>query len=101
MKRFNRVIAILIQLQSRKIVKAKDIADRFKISIRTVYRDIQTLEEAGVPIASESGIGYSLMEGYRLPPVMFTNTEAIAFITAEKLIEKFTDKSMMLIINLL
>ncbi|MFA6596255.1 MAG: YafY family protein [Ignavibacteriaceae bacterium] len=94
MNRFNRVTAILIQLQSKKIVRAKDIADRFNVSIRTVYRDIQTLEEAGVPIGSDAGIGYSLIAGYHLPPVMFSKEEVTAFLTAEKLIEKFTDSSM-------
>jgi predicted DNA-binding transcriptional regulator YafY len=93
MNRIDRVTAILIQLQSRKIVKAQDIASRFGISLRTVYRDIKTLEEAGVPVTGEAGIGYSIMEGYRLPPVMFTREEATAFLTAEKLIEKFTDNS--------
>ena len=43
MNRIDRVTAILIQLQSRKVVKAQDIADRFEISLRTVYRDINTL----------------------------------------------------------
>jgi len=94
MNRFNRVTAIFIQLQSKKIVRAKDIADRFNISIRTVYRDIQTLTEAGVPIGSEAGVGYYLIDGYRLPPVMFTKEEVTAFLTAEKLIEKFTDNSI-------
>jgi len=93
MNRIDRVSAILIQLQSKKIVKAQDIADRFKISLRTVYRDIKTLEEAGVPIIGETGIGYSIMDGFRLPPVMFTIDEATAFLTAEKLVEKLTDTS--------
>ena len=93
MNRIDRVTAILIQLQSAKIVKAQDIADRFNISLRTVYRDIRTLEEAGVPLIGEAGVGYSIMEGYRLPPVMFTMQEATAFLTAEKLIEKITDTS--------
>jgi len=94
MNRIDRIAAILIQLQSRRIVKAQDIADRFEISLRTVYRDIRTLEEAGVPILGEAGVGYSIMEGYRLPPVMFTREEATAFLTAEKLVEKFTDPSL-------
>jgi len=93
MNRFDRITAILIQLQSRKIVKAQDLADRFEISLRTVYRDMSTLAEAGVPIIGEAGVGYSIMEGYRLPPVMFTKEEARTFITAEKLVEKFTDLS--------
>ncbi|GAB3756638.1 helix-turn-helix transcriptional regulator [Spirosoma pomorum] len=91
MNRIDRISAILIQLQSRRIVKAQDIADRFAISLRTVYRDIRTLEEAGVPILGEAGVGYTIMDGYRLPPVMFTREEAIALLTAEKLVAKMTD----------
>lgn len=93
-KRFDRIIAIFIQLQSKRIVKAQELADRFEVSLRTIYRDIRTLESCGVPISSESGVGYTLMEGYRLPPVMFTKEEAGSFVAAEKLMEKFTDKSL-------
>ncbi len=91
MNRIDRISAILIQLQSRRITTAQHIADRFKISLRTVYRDVRSLEQAGIPIIGEAGVGYSIMEGYRLPPVMFTREEAIAFLTAEKLVEQFTD----------
>jgi predicted DNA-binding transcriptional regulator YafY len=91
MNRIDRISAILIQLQSRRVVKAADIAERFNISLRTVYRDVKTLEEAGVPIIGEAGVGYSIMDGYRLPPVMFTKEEATAFLTAEKFVEKLTD----------
>ena len=94
MNRFERITAILIQLQSGKVVKARDLAERFGISLRTVYRDIRSLEEAGVPLYGEAGIGYSLVDGYRLPPVMFTPGEAMAFVTAEKLMEKFSDVAL-------
>ncbi len=93
MNRLDRITAILIQLQSKRVVKAQEIADRFEISLRTVYRDIRTLEAAGIPLLSEAGIGYSIMKGYRLPPVMFTKEEATAMLTAEKLVEKLTDKA--------
>lgn len=93
-KRFDRIIAILIQLQSKKIIKAQELADRFEVSLRTIYRDIRTLEASGVPIYSEAGFGYSLLDGYRLPPVMFTREEAESFIAAEKLMQKFTDKEL-------
>jgi predicted DNA-binding transcriptional regulator YafY len=93
MNRIDRLSAILIQLQSRKNIRALDIAQRFEISLRTVYRDIRSLEEAGVPIIGEAGIGYSLADGYRLPPVMFTREEATAFITAEKLVNSLTDQA--------
>jgi predicted DNA-binding transcriptional regulator YafY len=94
MNRIERISAILIQLQSKKIVKAEDIAKRFEISLRTVYRDMKALEATGVPIIAEAGIGYSLVDGYKLPPVQFTLAEATAFFTAEKLIEKLTDQSL-------
>jgi predicted DNA-binding transcriptional regulator YafY len=93
-KRFDRIVAILIQLQTKRIVKAQELADRFDVSLRTIYRDIRTLEASGVPIVSEAGVGYSIMEGYRLPPVMFTREEAGSFVAAEKLMQKFTDKSL-------
>ncbi|QJD96314.1 YafY family transcriptional regulator [Mucilaginibacter robiniae] len=91
MNRIDRISAILIQLQSRRTVKASDIASRFNISLRTVYRDVKTLEEAGIPLIGEAGVGYSLADGYRLPPIMFTRDEVVAFLTAEKMVEKLTD----------
>lgn len=92
MNRIDRLTAILTHLQSKRLTKAQEIADRFQISLRTVYRDIRALEEAGVPLIGEAGQGYSLVEGYRLPPVMFTQEEAQAFVVAEKILEKFSDK---------
>lgn len=94
LKKINRIIAILTSLQARRIVKAQDLADRFGVSLRTIYRDVKTLESAGVPILSEAGIGYSLVEGYRLPPVMFTREEAGSLVTGEKLMRSFSDKSL-------
>lgn len=91
MNRIDRISAILVQLQSRPVVRAADMAERFGVSLRTIYRDIRTLDEAGIPICGDSGIGYSLVEGYRLPPLMFTPEEALAFITAGKLVEQLTD----------
>ena len=94
MNRIDRLAAILIQLQSRRLVKAQDIADKFSISLRTVYRDVHALEEAGVPVIGEAGIGYKLMEGYKLPPVMFNQDEASALLTAFKLVQSKTDASI-------
>lgn len=91
MNRIDRISAILIHLQSRRIVKASDLAERFEISLRTVYRDIRTLEEAGVPITGEPGIGYSILQGYHMPPIMFSLDEITALLTAEKLAGLLTD----------
>jgi predicted DNA-binding transcriptional regulator YafY len=70
------------------------MADRFNISLRTVYRDVKALDESGVPVIGEAGSGYSIMEGYRLPPVMFTQEEASALLLGAKLAEQFTDGSI-------
>ncbi len=94
MNRIDRLTAILIHLQSKKIVKADEIADRFEISLRTVYRDVKALMEAGVPIGSEAGTGYFIVDGYHLPPVMFSQEEASAMLIAAKLVEKMTDQSI-------
>jgi len=94
MNHIERLNAILIQLQSKRIVKASEIAERFGISLRTVYRDIRALGESGVPIGAEAGVGYFLMENYKLPPVMFTKEEASALLFGEKLIEKMSDDSI-------
>jgi predicted DNA-binding transcriptional regulator YafY len=94
MNRIDRLTAILIHLQSKKIVKAEEIADRFEISVRTVYRDVKALMEAGVPIGSEAGTGYFIVDGYHLPPVMFSPEEANAILLAGKLVEKMTDESV-------
>ena len=91
MNRIDRLAAILIQLQSRPLVKAQDIAAKFSISLRTVYRDVKALEEAGVPVIGEAGTGYRLMDGYKLPPVMFNLDEATALLTASKLVQSKTD----------
>ncbi len=92
--RLSRLVAILTQLQSKRLLTATELALKFNVSVRTIYRDIRTLEAAGVPIFTEEGRGYSLMEGYRLPPIQFTEEEANAFITAEKLVLLNKDSSL-------
>lgn len=94
MNRIDRLHAILTHLQSKKKVKAREVADRFQISLRTVYRDVKALEESGVPVIGEAGSGYTIMEGYRLPPVMFTQEEASALLMGAKLAEQLTDASV-------
>lgn len=92
MNKFDRNISILVLLQTKKIIKATTIAERFDISLRTVYRDISSLKNAGIPIIGDPGIGYSMMDGYRMAPLMFNEGEATALLTAEKFIGKVTDK---------
>lgn len=92
-KRLSRLTAILTQLQTRRTLTATELAKKFSVSTRTIYRDIRALEQAGVPVLTEEGKGYRLMEGYRVPPVMFTEKQANALILAEQLVLKNKDTS--------
>lgn len=92
-KRLSRLTAILTQLQASRILSARDLAVRFSVSTRTIYRDLRALEHAGVPLTVEEGRGYSLVEGYGIPPVMFTEKEANALITAEQILSQDRDLS--------
>ena len=94
MNRLDRLTSILIQLQSKRLTTAREIAERFEVTNRTIYRDIQTLRLAGVPIGEEEGKGYFLVEGYRLPPVMFTTEEARALVTTSKILKYHTEDSL-------
>lgn len=92
--KLSRIIKIFTYLQSKKIITGPFLAEKFNVSLRTIYRDIRTLEQAGIPIQTEEGKGYSIMEGYRIPPIMFTEEEANALITAEQFVLKNTDTSL-------
>lgn len=76
MNRTDRLLAIVLELQGRGHLRAQDLAEHFETSVRTIYRDVEALCEAGVPIVATPGRGYALMEGYFLPPLTFTAEEA-------------------------
>ena len=92
-KRLSRLTAILTQLHTKRLITSTELANKFSVSVRTIYRDIRALEQSGVPILTEEGKGYSLMEGYKIPPVMFTESQANALILAEQLVLKNKDAS--------
>ncbi len=94
MNRIDRLFAILTFLQSRKYVTAEKIADKFGMSVRTVYRDIKALGESGIPISFEPQKGYFIVHGYFLPPVAFSNEEANALLLTEVLVQGFADRSI-------
>ena len=77
-----RVLTVLEMLQSRERVTGSEIAARLEVHIRTVRRYISMLEELGIPLAAERGRygAYRLLPGYKLPPLMFTDGEALALI---------------------
>jgi predicted DNA-binding transcriptional regulator YafY len=76
MNRIDRLFAILLLIQRKRRVRAIDLAQAFEVSERTIYRDMAALSESGVPIVALPGAGYELVEGYYLPPLLFTPDEA-------------------------
>lgn len=94
MNRTDRLVAMVMFLQGRRVVKAEELATHFEVNIRTVYRDVSALSEAGVPVMGEAGVGYSLVKGYHLPPVMFTAEEAIALFIGGEMVKQFADASL-------
>lgn len=94
MNRTDRLVAMVLFLQGRRLVRAEDLATHFEVSLRTVYRDVAALGEAGVPICGEAGVGYSLVRGYHLPPVLFTAEEAAALFVGGEMVKRFADASL-------
>ncbi|MFY0627724.1 MAG: YafY family transcriptional regulator [Reichenbachiella sp.] len=94
MNRIDRLTAMMLKLQSKRNISALDLADHFDISERTVFRDIKALGEAGVPIGFEKDRGYFIVEGYYIPPIMFSKEEAGAILLAGKLLERQGDRSL-------
>jgi predicted DNA-binding transcriptional regulator YafY len=89
MNRTDRLLGYLLMFQSRGLLRAQDFAVQFDISERTVYRDIQALSEVGVPIMAMPGEGYRLMEGYYLPPIVFSEAEARALFLSISMLTGF------------
>lgn len=94
MNRVDRLFGILVLLQSKQYVTADKIAEKFDISVRTVYRDIKALYELGIPVSFEQPKGYYIVQGYFLPPVSFTSEEANALLFMEYLVTGFADRSI-------
>lgn len=94
MNRIDRLFGILTLLQSRKFVTAEKIAEKYNISVRTVYRDVKALCEQGIPVSFEANRGYFIVQGYFLPPVAFSSEEANALLLMESLVAGFADRSI-------
>lgn len=91
MNKTERQLAIVLELQRTRVIKGQELAAKLETSVRTIYRDIQALSEAGVPIVGAPGTGYSLMEGYFLPPVSFTAEEAVTLLIGADFVERRFD----------
>ncbi|MEM6719444.1 MAG: YafY family protein [Bacteroidota bacterium] len=93
MTQLARLISILTLLRSKRLLTATELAEKYDVSVRTIYRDIRKLEEAGVPVYTIEGRGYSLIDTYTIAPVQFTEKQANALITAEHIINQSKDVS--------
>ena len=80
MNRIDRLFGILTLLQSKKYVTGEKIAEKYGISVRSVYRDIRALNEQGIPVSFEAHRGYFIVNGYFLQPVSFSTEEANAYL---------------------
>src|SRR5512134_2890783 len=86
MNRIDRLFAILLTLQHKRRIRAQDLARQFEVSKRTIYRDMSALNQMGIPLTALPGEGFELVEGYYLPPLMFTEQEAVALLLGSRLL---------------
>lgn len=86
MNRIDRLFAILLTLQHKRRIRAQDLSEQFEVSKRTIYRDLSALNQMGIPIAALPGEGFQLVEGYYIPPLMFSEDEAVAMILGSRLL---------------
>lgn len=79
---FGRLLTLLELLQAYRRLSAREIAQRLEVDVRTVRRYVAGLQEVGIPVEGERGAagGYRLRPGFRLPPLMFSNEEALAVV---------------------
>lgn len=95
MSRAARLLALLEALRRRRRpVRGQDLADELGISLRSLYRDIATLQSQGAPIEGEAGLGYVLRPGYLLPPLTFTADEVEALALGARLVARDADSDL-------
>jgi predicted DNA-binding transcriptional regulator YafY len=85
MKQMDRRLLIVMRLREERPLRAADLAEECGCTVRTIYRDIDALCQAGVPIAALPGEGYRLVSGYHLPPIAFTAEEAVQLLLGSDL----------------
>lgn len=89
MRRADRLFDIIQHLRTAtRPVTAAALADEFEVAIRTIYRDIATLQARRVPIEGEAGVGYVLRRGFDLPPLMFTTEEIEAIAIGTRMLRR-------------
>lgn len=96
MRPADRLFKLVQLIRGRRLSTAAVLAERLEVSLRTVYRDIAQLQHQGVPIEGEAGVGYRLGSGFDLPPLMFTQDEASALVSAVRMAQVWLDPKLAL-----
>jgi len=94
MRRADRLFQIIQGLHHDRAITARKLAERLEVSERTIYRDIQDLSLSGVPITGEAGLGYRLMKGFHLSPLMFNEEELAALLLGARMVQSWTDRGL-------
>lgn len=94
MRRADRLFQIVQHLRGGRLVTARTLAERLEVSERTIYRDIADLQASGVPVDGAAGVGYVMMGGFELPPLMFTRDEIVALVAGARLIRAWGGAAM-------
>lgn len=94
MRRAERLFRIINEMRTRDVIRASDLAERFEVSISTIYRDIAHLQASGLPIEGEAGIGYLLRPGFELPNVTFTHDQVDALAIGLSFVERTGDPAL-------
>ncbi len=94
MRRADRLFQLIQHLHHDRVITARDLARSLAVSERTIYRDVQDLSLSGVPIVGEAGVGYRLMRGFHMPPLMFNEEELAALLLGARMVQVWTDKNL-------
>lgn len=94
MKRLDRLLAVALLLSARRRLQAQGLAEHFNISLRTVYRDVRSLVEAGFPIVGTPGDGYLLPSTSTMRPLVMEPDEAEALVMGARLLEQTGDDAI-------
>lgn len=95
MRKAERLFQLLNILRSRRtVVTGKELAEKLRVSPRTIYRDMQALSLSNIPIESEAGVGYRIRPGFNLPPLMFEEDELEALLLGVKMVQGWSDQQL-------
>ncbi len=94
MRRADRLFEIVQILRGRRLTTARTLAERLSVSERTIYRDVQDLSLAGVPILGEAGVGYALKKGFEVPPLMFDVEEVEALLIGARMVSAYGGREL-------